>query len=465
MVSREYLYRMFGPFWNQVWQEPSLVETATAAFREAYNRLEGDRSRIQDNLNRFAIPLSFYRHFNYRLVREHELGQGYRPLGTFNLGEGARLGELQDFPPVWTLAMAQPTHVELLLDKPVQPTVIWQRGQEFDYADGFIHFYKNPFEAGFLSDVTSTDGVLARTCKFWMCDTKFDVRSVKDFFGVYFGVQTPTTEYYKRLVNIIWDLALEGATIRHTTAFLCALADTDVALEDGKVEAVWTENGRVYVATPNHLHSAPDVASAIVSPDDIVEMGQNLFDSVTILKGSDTIPSADFPMLHLGREFISARYEGGILLQNRSFLLTNSRFQVGGLPATVDAWWDDVEADMAARGADLWATETSGQRYPYQLNPFDFIRQHVLKTNSLFITMNRLAVPDPETNFKFLNYLLDYMPAATTFFMYIGAVLDDEPLSSLNMVDSDGEGYQVLESLETDQPGLADTVGAKHKLW
>ena len=471
IVGRQYIYQLFVPFWNQVWNETSLMETATAAFREGWSRLETDRAAIQDNLNRFAIPLAFFRHFHYRLVKEDELARGYRTLGTFALDDGVHLDELDTRPPVWILDMPEPASVELLLTSPVRPTTIWQRGQEFDYADGKLYFYKDPFESGFLSNVTSADGVIRRTCKFWFCDTQFDVRSVKDFFAIYFGVQTPTTEYYKRLVNIIWDFALEGATTKNITAFLCALADTDTAFEDGQVQEVWTENGRVFVTTPNAIHSAPDCVSATVAVGDIVEAGQNIFDAVTIWKGTDTISASDFPMLHLGEEFLSVKYRGGILLENREFVITNSRFPVGGLPATVDSWWDDVETDMGERGLDLWAIETAGQNYPYRLNPFDFIKNSVLKTNSLFIKMNRLAVPDPEINFKFMDYLLEYMPAATTFFMHISGEIEDEDLTSWAMRDTDGEAFHAMLVKEQASPGLDEITGmeedmeAKHKLW
>lgn len=466
MVTKEYLYRMFGSFWTQIWREPELLETATTAYREVFNQLERERQDLDSYLNRFDIPLAFFRHFSYLAAREEEFRQVYRKLGTFNMDEGVRLDGLDDNPPAWELPGVQAKTIAMILDHPVNPKVVWQLGQDFDYRDGVITFYQDPFNAGFMTDVRSVDGAIKRNCKFWLCNTGFDVKGISLFFNIYFGIQTPSTAYYKRLANVVWDLALEGATIGNITAYLCAVADTDIVGQDGTVEAIWVEQNRTFVATEHDIYSAPLPLMENVAMYQKVQRGDNIFSTVEIVKGSDTVDPSDFPMLHLGKEFVSVKYRGGISLENRDFVITNSHFPVGGLPDTVQKYWTDVDADMQARGLDLWKIETAGQSYPYKINPFDFIRKNVLRTNSLFIRLDRSAVPDQTVNLRLVNYLLDYMPAATTFFMYIYAGVEDEYMTSREMSDLDGaEAFLTLDVKEANIFETLEHDGAGHKLW
>ena len=465
MVTRDYLYQMFGNFWNQVWQEPSLLEAATSAYREVYNQLETERRDLDAYLNRNEIPLSFFRHFSYKAAKEEEFRPAYRRLGTFNMDAGVKLDTLEDSPNAWSLdAGAQ--SIELILDKPVNPGVIWQRGQDFDFQDGVITFSKDPFASGFMSSVRSVDGEIKRTCKFWLCNTNFDIKAVSQFFSIYFGIQTATTPYYKRIANCVWDLALEGGTVGNMTAYLCAVADTDVATTDGTVQDIWNEQGRTFIATETKIYSAPLPGAASVALRQSVKRGDNIFNTVTIVRGTGTADVSQFPMLHLGREFLNVKYTGGISLENKEFIITNSHFPIGGLPDTVQKYWTDVDADMEARGLDLWQLETSGQSSPYKLNPFEFIRQNILKTNSVFIGLSRTAVPQQSVNLRLINYLLDYMPAGTTFFLYIYGETDVESLTSREMTDLDGaEAFLTLDVKETNVFETLDYNGAGHKLW
>lgn len=465
IVTREYINRIFGDFWSAVWQEPSLLETMTAAYQEVFTQLECSREELEEYMAREQLPLSFFRHFRLLSVSESDLLPEYRTLGSFNLDDGVTLDSLKTAPMVYRTSLPV-DDISVIMDSPVNPTVVWQKGQEFEIIDGRnIRFFRDPVRAGFLDGAVSEGGAVVPRCRFWLCSTMADINALRDFYGVYFKLRTPSTVYYKRVVNAVWDLAVQGATLMNINRFFCAVADTDVPQLNGTVDRIWTENGRTWISTGSELCSAPSPGTATVAVGDTVTAGQNLFDTALVYKGTSEISVSDMPLIHLGSGFLSSSYTGGLVFENIEYTVTSHRFPVGGDVAVVEQFWADVETAAAADGIDLWALIKADQKYPYTVNPFDFLRRNLLKNNMFFVKFRPAAIPDPDTNLSLLGYLLDRMPTGTTFIAYADGDAGPETVDASIASDRPAEAFHVGVASELEKPGATEYIRGNLKLY
>ena len=462
-VTKEYIHQVFGDFWSVLWNEPELLETMVNSYQEIFTQLEGKRISLDDYLSRLHIPLSFFKHFRYLYLTEDRVERQYRQIGTFTMDDGVPMDAYKLSPEEYIIE-TDLTDVSLIMDRPVNPTVIWQKGQEFAVEEGKIRMFFDPIDA-FVTGVKSEDEVLIPAAKLWLVSTELDQQSLTEFFGTYFDLRTASSPYYRKVLNGIWDLAVEGATLENINKYFCAVADTDVAFESGTVQRVWDENERTWVMTDNYVHSAPGGAAAIVSVSDSVQKGQLLFDNVEVHKGTEAITPSQMPMLHAGPEMVSAKYQGGLGFENKVFEITSYRFPVRGNPETVEEFWEDVEARMLEDDVDLWTLITEDQKPPFQINPFDFVRENLYKNNTLFARMDLNTVPDRSRNLKLIGYLLNYMPAGTTFLAFAEAEVETEVLQDSGVSDRDPAAFYVGTAPELENVQINEYINGGQKLY
>ena len=452
VISQEYLSQLYGRFWTKVWQDSGFLDALLAGNQEAFSQLDLQANAIQDVLCRLTVPVQAYRHFQSVWLNESDMERSVLMTGTFDMDAGVDMDTSEEFPAGYLLAV-DVDDISMIMDSPINPAVVWNKGQDFSITDRVVRLFRNPFDNGFIDGASSLDGEPDRRCRLWLCSTGTEDTALKEFYGQFVKLYTPSTSYYKRLVNAAWDLAVLGATASATAEYLCAIADTDICKAAGAVTAIWTEADRRWILVGGIPHSAPSTATELVSVGDAVTVGQILFDSVRILKGTETLFASELPALHLGSGFLSSQYTGGISVENATKTITTSHFPIGGHPDTVAAFWADVDAACTAAGINLWAVETVDQPGPtYTLNPFEFIRENFLKNNCFFVVFNMSVIPDPTANLGFISLLSDYLPAGTTF---IGNVFAETPTEASPTAIADSTaGYEAGVSSDVDTGAL-----------
>lgn len=212
--------------------------------------------------------------------------------------------------------------IGFIMDDVAAPSVAWQNGVDFrfDLSARGVYARLHPSTAGFKRvPLPGRSGPEPESgFRVWARGVSLDRGDLRRLYADTVRVLSGEGAYYKRLVNALWNLRVDGCTLLNLRAALSAVADSDVALEAGTVADVFEEAGRLWVRVDDALWSAPDRSSAIVSVGDRVSKGALLFGSVAIYSPEQTIPRTDVPGLHLGKGFMGAAMEGGgLLVENK----------------------------------------------------------------------------------------------------------------------------------------------------
>lgn len=460
MTQRTELKQMFGAFWNEAWKEEAFYDALVTSMEFLYNRLSGTVDELPEFLNRFDVPTKAYKESDYIRVSELELTRKYITLGSFYMDTGRSLDELRS-PSVW--AMPAPAEsISLITDSPVSPELLWARGTDFDIVGTELWLYADPFQEQFRQHLQVVDDENVKLVDLWLLDARTDEEYLQDHYGRIIGMLTPSSDYYKKILNAVYDLLQEGATKHRLSAFIGSIVDTDVCQVTGEVVDVWDEGGRSWAAVGDSLHSCPGTGQAIVAQGDQVQEGDQLFDVFEVISGRESIDPGDFPQLVLGPSFIDTLSGEGLTFENAALETETYRFQVGGHPQDVAAFWARAEANAVTRGIDLQDAIIGDQKKPWTINPFEFIRSNFLSAGTLFIVADLASVVDNEA-LKLLRYLDLVLPAGTTYFMNVFGNVDEAEVPLCT--DEELPGAYANDADELDSTTLTDYVIGREKLY
>jgi len=461
MTQRTELRKMFGAFWNVAWKDTEFYDALVTSMEFLFNRLERRVDELPLFLSRFDLPPKAYKETDYVRADEITLARKYLELGDFDMDAGRTLDELKYSPSIW--AMPAPSeNISVITDSPVAPQVLWHRGTDFDIVDGELQVYADPFQDAFRQHIQEVDGENLKMVDLWMLDTTDDKDYLSDHYGRVIGMVTPSSNYFKRILNAVYDLLQEGATRYRLAAFIGAIVDTDVCRKAGFVEEVWAEGSRTWVSVDDVLHSCPGTGRALVSKGDAVVEGSLLFDVFDISSGREEVDPGVFPQLILGPAYLSIPSGTGLSFENASLEVDSYQFPIGGFPEDVAAFWEAAEAEATARGIDLHEAIIGDQKQPWTINPFEFIRENFLSTSTMFITLDVTVVPDQEA-LKLLRYLDEVLPAGTTYFMNVFGVFEEEDIPTCS--DEDEPGFLANDADEVDIITVTDYVKGSEKLY
>jgi len=461
ITSRNDLKQMFGSFWNNTWKDPDLYKALLTATNFMFERLQGDVAQLPEFLNRFDVPVSKTRSLKYGGFSQLELTRKYVTLGSYLMDQGHKLDELTTNPSIW-VAAAPTDKCLAIIDNPVEPNLALSRGAHFDIVGDELRLYIDPFEESFRQHLVVENDNQIKLVDLWFVHTEDDANYLTDYYGRVIRMLTPSTRYYRRILNAIYDLLQEGGTAYRTALFVGALLDTDVANGDGEVTVVWDEGDRTWVAVGDTLHSCPGIGNAIVAVGDQVQTGDRLFNTFNIMRGREEIDPGDFPQLVLSNAFIETPSGKALSFENAELEVTDYKFPIGGDPSDVEYFWATADLEAAARGIDLQEAIIGDQHAPFTVNPFELVRSNFLASSVIFITADLAILPDPEA-IKLLRYLDAVLPASTTYILNAFAFADEEtsPIASTD----EAEPLSVGEADELDITTITDYVIGNEKLY
>ena len=254
----------------------------------------------------------------------------------------------------------------LMADDPVSPSFVMQRGIDFELEDGYITTSVD-LRSGVFRRVLET-GLETPMVQVWFLNSKVSTGMLQRIYGDPLGISCQGSP---ELANTLWSMFRDGCSTRLMYKLLCQVTDTDYVDREGTVRQVYSENGRVCVATDDRLYTSPEAAGALVSEGDEISEGQFIFGNASVYYPSQEIPQEMFPMMQLGEGMVGTQITGGVGI-------VNEEADVPALRTVLlmeDADLDTI--DSMVTGDKKYLADVSGsyEIYQYDKEPYTYLRQ------------------------------------------------------------------------------------------
>lgn len=382
-------------------------------------------------------------------------------------------GTVYDSPQTSEILFPLPTDVDFFGDladiefniynRVLYPSKVWTRGLDFDIdtARGVIRFREDPFESNYVAqrDIYDESGVIVdRELGLWIYRGSFDLNEVYRRFGFAVGIQAKSSEFYKDLVNAVWDSYVMGSNMAAFTQAISAMIGVPLVLEPIEtVEVVRDEGYRKLVITDKHVYEFVPGANITVTVGDILHAGDALTDAVEVAELGGHDPDYTFvPAVAFDEGFLSGGYFAALTFENTDvdieYLGTDAdgraivTFRVQGFPADVDQFFVDLHARGTQPGAKTLAelldtrenpaTQPLPDDLPATINPLQFVIENILRNNLTLIKIRTSAMRADAPGLGMFKYLRNIVPPHTTYLVFIE--INPEP-DTIELPDSTDE--------------------------
>lgn len=502
-------------FWKDVFKDQVFIDAWCKSIDELNAQLFDACAGFTAALSRTAIqPLRRKRWLPLR-VAEDSVGASGIPFNTPGYTfDGTLLFDHE--PSSYGFSVPLPAgvvNVGFVVNNITDPSLILQNGYDFkvDATLGRLVFKVNPFMLPFARVPTENGLELLLTLR----SVDFDYKDLDKIYGLAVETRLGSTEYYKRVMNALWELRMSGATTTNTIEFMSSVLDTDPAKVDGVVTNIFEEPGKKFVLVGETLHSAPANANFLVAVGDTVKRNDALFDSVMLYADQNSIPSSVMPGLHIGSWLAGADIKGGVLAENADkpfpgirwlllsttpgaalvedvttadytylvqavqgndlymlvdnalagYKLIATRWELPfyGAPSSVEAFRNRLAFEAATDGYDIGdvviADNHGGE--PPTINMFDFYWRHVLSLNGFLIVARMDLAPEGVDAASLMSRLGSLIPANQTMMTFMSLTHEDMCLSG---VSDAVDAFHVAEETATINTGITEHQEAEASL-
>ena len=513
------LEQYINKFWIQVFKDSVFINKLLLGTEDTYDQQEMNIQTLNNALSRYTIDV--FRPQKWLFVTYDEVQMNLDAM-LFDQ-EDVYFNGLYDFGDRLHNFFTLPIHpsikkIPFIMSSPVNPEVILQENVDYmvNYDRNLIFFRDNPFIRGFEQRFLDSIDDPELGIGLWFYKVNQDYNDVNDIYAETIKLNVESSEYFKKIVNAIWDLRVEGGTIDNVNNLLISAVNADFIHTGGRYTREWVEGSRQWVQIGDNVYSAPENTGIIPDVNDDIIDGQMIWDSVQIFTGLDTIPYEAFPALHLSQNFIGSEFTDGVMVENiehpfpsqETLILTNIgeyliqdiselaytyliNKQVGfvfdllvidpnadyqavtarwdlpffGRPATVEAFKNYIFSIAAAEGKDLTDViiEDNNGKVPDTINLFKEYQQRAFKNNAFYISIDTDFIPAGVDPGMFLSYLKFTVPAYTTLLTYLGA--SSTVTYDTSNIDENVEAFHVVD-VEQDYSGdnITDNVNRKLSL-
>lgn len=423
-----------------------------------------------------------------------------------------------------------------LFNKVTFPTVALMKNADFlvDIENRALVFAANPFEnEGFLQQKIIGTGDTEITL--WAFSGKFDYDYVFEQFAYTIGLKLRSSEGYKELMNASLTGVIDGGmTAKMLDTAVSAICGIPLALEHETVETVRLDRHGMFIATDKTVYRFNGNAEPVVVPGQELHPGNYLvrgfeisefFVSNTYLPAGTTeqvvcdVPPEtllatnayevlatetdedialilqqetcsrvrkDLTTLALDAGFLSACFWGDLVFENKDVPLeviedhpsgyTYVRFGVGGLPADVDHFFDEIhrrgieriqEADETCPPQRLRATlahvldyrkniefEPTAATLPKTINPLRFLVENVLRNNVFVVRIIVSALGQNALGLYNIRHLRALIPPQTAMIVVFELAADVDKIYP----DSIAENVEFFTGMEPVNDSVPHTL-------
>jgi hypothetical protein len=410
-----------------------------------------------------------------------------------------------------------------------------------------IVFKENPFDnPSFLRRPVTDAPEPDEEITLWGFRGEFDYDFIFDQFAYAVSLKLQTSQGYKELTNAIISGLIEGgATSAILDAALAAICGVPVSIDPQEtVEAIETDNDGLFIATDKNVYRFADNAIPRVTVDQVIPAGTQLIQAIEIseffvgnaytpnsgeqrviccpapnnilstnvweeltTENSDEIlldPSdkectarRSVTALALDSGFLAACFYGNLVFENKVVPLeidtahpsghTFVKFKVGGLPADVDWFFDEVHhrgilsaqapADNCHKGrrkgtlANLLdkRVNPSGnpgpEHLPRNINPLRFLIENVLRNNVFIVRILVSALGQNRLGLYNIRQLRQLLPPQTAMITIFELDAGKDSINAENQISEAIRYFRGMTPISDTVPvSLVQDLGATAKL-
>lgn len=489
--GRDLLIKL-GSFWSEIFGDREVLQAHLHSSAQEQAQVHLTFLEAVASVSRFTVPV-FHKEDWYLLTfKRSEADATASVYKTGDLVYGPQLGTVTGRPYGFIQKYGdtdRPDQVRLVLpstlvDAPVtlqnlvvNPSRVLVKDLDYDIetrvGSRVIRFRSDPFTDDLIPrrDIVDANGAVVDTeIALWIYRGDFDLEYIYTQFGYVLGLKMTSAQFYKDLLNAIWDSFVLGFSRARLESFLSAISGAPIILEAREtVELIRDEGDSTLVVTDSNVYRVPLGGVVLLTEQETYLAGTPVSDIFQIneLSGNnptyDLLPAMAFSKSLLSGQFLSelfmedklAQVEyGGLDADGKAFV----KFEVSGFPADVEAFWQAVQTRGKAAGATLanlldTRTNPVGEPgpadLPTQINPLEFMLDNLLR-NNLFLLRIKPGAFDPSApGLSLFNRLREIMPPHTTYIVFI------ELLPA-------GEQVDLSQSGDENEPGAEDSAGLFH---
>ena len=480
-----------GSFWSEIFGDRDVLQThlRSSAHEQAQSHL--DFLEAVASVSRFTVPVFHKEDWHLITFRQSDAQDTPSVYRTGDLVYGQQPGTVinrpagfvqtyggQDVPgqvrvPLPDTMVDAPVTLQNLV---VDPSRVLAKDIDYDvekrYDTYVLRFREDPFTDDLIPrrDVVDDDGnVVDVEIALWAYKGDFDLEHIWIQFGYVMSLQLESSQFYKDLLNAVWDSHVLGFSRAGMEAFLAATSGAPIILNPREtVEVVRDETDSKLVVTDANVYRVPAGGNVLLSVGTTYLAGTAVSDafSITELAGHDPDYSA-IPALALNENFLSGDFLSELFVEDkvaeveyhgldeegRAFVT----FQVSGFPADVELFWRQVQERGRLEGQTLanlldQRTDPQGEPtaadLPATLNPLQFMLD-IMKNNLFVLQVKPGAFDDDAPGLGLFRALRNVMPPHTTYVVFIE-------------ITPDGEIVDLSQAGGEDEPGAEDSAGTFH---
>ena len=492
------LIRNIGSFWYNYFSDRDALKTIYRAEGHRQGQVYLDYLTAVASISRFNIPVFSTQNWFLLTLKRSDRDTLSDVYGQENLvyGGGSQYGALSSERVLFPLPdddffgeLAQLQYT--VYNRVVYPSKTWTAGLEvqIDRDRGVIEFRDDPFESDYVArrDVIDENGVTVdEEIGLWIYKGEFDLDLVWLHWGFAVGLQLESSQFYKDIVNALWDMYVIGSNMAgFEQIFSATLGITLVQEATETVETIVTEPDRQLVITDKNVYEFSSNASIIVSVGDDLVAGQTMVDDFSIvdLSGSD-VDSSNIPALAFESSFLSGGYFAELTFENRTVSLEYLgldednkavvTFEIGGFPGDVDLFFEKAQTLGKQPGsqtlAELLDTREHpvGQPMPMNLpstiNPLDFVLDNMMKNHLVLVKVRTSAILQDAPGLTILRYMRNVIPPHMTFIVYVELTPDADTIDLGQAGDEDTPGAEDIPTRFDGEPAYEDLVLRVYKV-
>lgn len=408
----ETLLNLLGSFWNRLYGDSDFVghitDTRAMSERQTFRNL----MEYVACTSRFDVPI--YHRDNWKLLT-FKASEVVQTNNTFSTSYSVPLSSLENF-----------ITARNVMNRIVQPTVLWTEGLDFHIEDDTLVLLTNPatddrfnkrpiFDLGIVVD---------QEVDIWLFNSDFDFGYAYEQFGYVLSVYLSSTENYRNLLNSIFDAVVLGTSRLQIELLLAAMFDVPLVIEaEETIENIFDSRSHLTIVTDKNIYKNSLTAAPLVAIGDKVRAGQFLTNAIEVVEFGLNRPSnSAMTAVSFGTGFLfpTGSYVGSIKWRDATVPTTVTlnvsgktkiEWELGGQTVDVDAFWAAVHANGVTTGttvANLMDTrsnkvgEPGVSNLPSTINPFIWLSDNILKYNTFGMVIrtdnigeNSLSITDP----------------------------------------------------------------------
>ncbi len=495
------LKALLGSFWSDIYDDQATLDGMIEGRALLGKQMVQDLNELESCMGRFLVPTL---HLERWLPMTFRLSEMNTETAVLRYDDGAVYGNQPEDGTLYRYGLPAnvndfsfplPTELvggEFISNAVTEPTVSLVAGVDYLLMPdrGAIVFRDNPFDNPLLTQqiVYDSSGAVAdRTIALWLYAARTERELVYRHFGYILGLPG-RGEQYKELVNALIDSIVEGTTLSAIQVAIAACTGIPFVAEDDEVVELVTEDDRgLVIATDRRVYRFPADATPIVSAGDNKKAGQPLVSTVEVLEFQRGACPDDLRALTMGKGFLAEGFFSELTFENKDVDLvveedvdgyTKVSFELGGFPADVEKFFDDMHSKGVAKEQtlamllDTRVNKTGQPRagsLPDTINPLHFLIENILRQHTFLVRVHGNLGEDA-LGLRYLRQVRKFVPPHTAMLLLVelegegdGTIMEGPGDETAPGYEEDPEIYLAMEA-EGDEVG-PDTIDENPRLY